>query len=453
IMRDVENIVVFLNQGFLSIIEITLSTIVAITVTLNKSPIVFLFFIVAIPVAVLAVYKFKKPLANRNSEYRHEMENTQAAVGEMLDMIPITRAHGLQDMEEDKITSKIKQVVNKGYSLDKLNSLFGSTTWATFQTFQLICLAFTGFLAYKKLITVGEVILYQTYYAQIVNQISALISMYPNISKGIESVNSIGEILAATDIENSGDIIPIGKVDGSVEFDDVCYKYPDGDRWVLENLSFKAKSGESIAFVGDSGSGKSTVLNLLIGFARPQSGRILIDRINMANLNLHEYRSQIAVVPQNTILFTGTIRDNISYGMDSVTDADVNQVIEEVGLDDMLENMPNGIYSILNENGANLSGGQRQRISIARALIRKPKIIIFDEATSALDSVSEKKVQAATEKMMQKCTTFMVAHRLSTIRNADKIAVFENGKICEIGGYDELMEKRGKFYNLKKLQE
>ncbi|MEG2669989.1 MAG: ATP-binding cassette domain-containing protein, partial [Oscillospiraceae bacterium] len=226
-----------------------------------------------------------------------------------------------------------------------------------------------------------------------------------------------------------------------------------GDRWVLENLSFKAKSGESIAFVGDSGSGKSTVLNLLIGFARPQSGRILIDRINMANLNLHEYRSQIAVVPQNTILFTGTIRDNISYGMDSVTDADVNQVIEEVGLDDMLENMPNGIYSILNENGANLSGGQRQRISIARALIRKPKIIIFDEATSALDSVSEKKVQAATEKMMQKCTTFMVAHRLSTIRNADKIAVFENGKICEIGGYDELMEKRGKFYNLKKLQE
>lgn len=453
IMRDVDNIEAFLSQSLISILEITLNTIVAVVITLNRSPVVFLFFIVAIPIAVITVTVFKRPLSARNREYRREMENTQAAVGEMIELIPVTRAHGLQNLEEEKITSRLEQVVHSGYLLDKVNRLFGSISWSAFQGFQILCLAFTGYLAYKKIISVGEVVLYQTYFGQIVGQISNLINMYPVINRGVESVNSVGEVIAATDIENNGKILPLGEIKGNVEFCDVYYRYSDQERWILKDLSFSVKAGESIAFVGDSGSGKSTILNLLIGFAQPQQGRILIDRYNMKNIDLNEYRAQIAVVPQNTILFSGTVRENITYGLKDVTDEEVNAVIKDVGLEDLLASMPNGVDSYLSEHGANLSGGQRQRISIARALIRKPKIIIFDEATSALDSVSEKKVQAATEKMMQQCTTFLVAHRLSTIRHADKIAVVENGAICEMGTYEELMEKQGKFYHLKKLQE
>ena len=165
------------------------------------------------------------------------------------------------------------------------------------------------------------------------------------------------------------------------------------------------------------------------------------------------YRSQIAVVPQNTILFAGTVKDNITYGLDGVSDDKVMEVLAAVGLDDLVSEMPWGMHTHLGEHGGKLSGGQRQRISIARALLRNPKIIIFDEATSALDSASEKKVQAAVDNMMKQCTTFLVAHRLSTIKNADKIAFVKNGSITEIGSYDELMAKKGDFYQLKQLQD
>ena len=173
----------------------------------------------------------------------------------------------------------------------------------------------------------------------------------------------------------------------------------------------------------------------------------------MVNLDMNEYRKQIAVVPQNTILFSGTIRENITYGLENISDDEIWSVIHEVGLEDLLDKMPDGLDTPLGEHGDRLSGGQKQRISIARALIRKPKIIIFDEATSALDSASEKKVQEATDHMMGKCTTVIVAHRLSTIRKADRIAFIKDGSVAEIGSYEELMAKKGYFYRLKSLQE
>ncbi len=220
----------------------------------------------------------------------------------------------------------------------------------------------------------------------------------------------------------------------------------------MNDVSLKVEAGESIAFVGESGAGKSTILNLLIGFVPPANGKILIDGINMINLDLNEYRHQIAVVPQNTILFSGTIIDNITYGLEGVSRQEVEEVIREVGLWELIEKLPQGLDTQLGEHGDKLSGGQRQRISIARALIRKPKIIVFDEATSALDSASEKKVQEATSNMMKNCTTFLVAHRLSTIRNADRIVAMKEGRIVEVGTYEELMEKKGYFYELKSLQ-
>lgn len=452
IMRDVENIEIFLNQSFSSVFSMMLTTTVIVCITLYRSPIVLIFFVISIPIAVFTVSLFKKTLRTKNSEYRQELEQTQAAVSEMLEMIPVTRAHGLQDVEELKMTNRLSSIVTKGYRLDKTNMLFGTTGWVVFQTFQVLCLGFTGYLAYKKMISVGEVILYQNYFSQMVNQVSNLVNIYPNLSKGIESVRSIAEVLAEPDIEKNNAILPLENMKGTVEFRDVGFRYNNKSRLVLDGINLKVEAGESIAFVGDSGSGKSTILNLLIGFDRPQRGRILVDGINMINLDMNQYRSNIAVVPQSVILFSGTIRENITYGIDNVIDKDILSVIKDVGLDDLVSELPEGIDTLLGEHGGTLSGGQRQRISIARALIRNPKLIIFDEATSALDSVSEKKVQNATEKMMKKSTTFLVAHRLSTIKNADRIAYIEDGKITEIGTFHELMEKKGKFYNLKMLQ-
>ena len=275
------------------------------------------------------------------------------------------------------------------------------------------------------------------------------------ISQGlgcVQSLNSINEIMASGDEEQSGTTPAPVPLRGAVRFEHVAYRYPDAECSVLTDFDLAVPAGSSVAFVGPSGAGKSTLLSLLMGFCRPDAGRILVDDIDLRDMDLKSYRSQIAVVPQNTILFSGTLRDNIAYAAPDATDEEILAVIDEIGLRDMVDRLPKGIYTNLVEHGGNFSGGQRQRIAIARALIRRPRLIIFDEATSALDSETERLVADATARLMGRCTTFLVAHRLSTIQTADLIAVVEHGRITEQGGYEELMTKKGRFYDLKILQ-
>lgn len=191
---------------------------------------------------------------------------------------------------------------------------------------------------------------------------------------------------------------------------------------------------------------------MVIGFNLADSGQVLIDGEDIKKLDLHSYRKNIAVVPQTSILFSGTIRENITYGIESFTEEYLQQIIKASCLESVIDNLPDGLNTKVGEHGAKLSGGQRQRISIARALIRDPKVIVLDEATSALDSVSEKEIQTAFHNLTEGRTTFIVAHRLSTIKDADKIAVIDNGLCIEYGTYDELMALKGEFYKFKQLQ-
>ena len=191
---------------------------------------------------------------------------------------------------------------------------------------------------------------------------------------------------------------------------------------------------------------------MVIGFNKPDSGRVLLDGVDMNTINLQTYRQHIAVVPQTSILFSGTIRDNITYGVKKISEQKLNQVIDAANLRNFIDGLPDGLDTVVGEHGGKLSGGQRQRISIARALMRDPDIIILDEATSALDSISEKEIQEALNNLTKDRTTFIVAHRLSTIKGADKIAVMRDGHCTEYGSYDELMALKGEFYEMRRLQ-
>lgn len=452
IMRDVEAVETLSTQMFLSILNIALNIGVALFVTVSKSLIVFLFFLLTTPLAAATMVFFRNIMKKRNTEFRKEMEETSARVMEMVELIPVTRAHALEEEEVTKMSGQLFAVAEKGYKLDVIQALFGSVGWAIFQIFQVVCLGFTGFLALKGSVGPGDITLYQSYFATIVSQVSSLMSLIPVIAKGVESVNSIGEVLLEEDIECNDGKEALDSVEGEFDFKNVRFAYNNTDKLVLHELNLHVDKGETIALVGESGAGKSTILNLVIGFNFATDGVVTIDGHDMRDIDLRSYRKHLAVVPQTSILFSGTIRDNITYGIDDFDEDTLNKVVDAANLRDLIDSLPDGLDTVVGEHGGKLSGGQRQRVSIARALMRNPEVIVLDEATSALDSISEKLIQEALNNLTKDRTTFIVAHRLSTIKGADRIAVIADGHCVEYGTYDELMELKGEFYQMKSIQ-
>ena len=449
VIRDVEAVETLSDQIFVSLINIFINMSVALAVTITKSIVVFLFFLFMVPLAALLVVTFKKPIKKHNQKFRKEMEETSAKVMEMVQLVPVTRAHALEDEEIMRMDTQVDLIAQAGYNLDIIQGNFGAVSWAFFQIFQVLCLAFTSILAVNGRVQIGDVVLYQSYFTSIVGQVSSLLTLLPVISKGLESVSSIGEILEFEHVEDSSDKEEVGDIEGNFTFENVGYSYPDSDEYTVHDINLHVKKGETVAFVGESGAGKSTIMNLLVGFGLPTSGRILVDDKDLSHINLQSYRKNLAVVPQNTILFSGSIRDNILYGTSDITDAELDRVIEESGLKSVIDKLPMGLDTKVGEHGDKLSGGQKQRISIARALIRHPKVILLDEATSALDALSEREVTYALENMSNKCTTFIVAHKLATIEKADKIVVIDKGTVAECGTAKELMDKKGIFYRME----
>ncbi len=451
LMRDVETVQSLSDQIFSNIPGVLINMITALTVVITTQPTMFVFFMLCIPTAVATVRLFRNGISRRNSEYRQNMETASAGLMDMVEMTQITRAHALENREIKKMTARLNEVANTGFRLDMVQALFGSCSWVVFNIFQLVCLVFSSYMAWQGAIQVGDISLYQSYFSSLTGQVSALIGMLPIITKGLESVRSIGEILGNTDIEDNTGKAKMTSLRGEYEFRGVHFHYED-DQPLLRGLDLHVREGETIAIVGESGSGKSTILNLVIGFNLAQEGQVLIDGQDIKEIDLHSYRKHIAIVPQNSVLFTGTIRENITYGIKNVTDELIARALEAARLTSFISTLPRGVDTMLEEHGANLSGGQRQRLSIARAIIRDPDVIILDEATSALDSISEKEIQHAINNLTKNRTTFIVAHRLSTIRDADRIAVIKGGVCVEIGSYEELMAARGEFYHMQTAQ-
>lgn len=452
-MRDIEAIEALNSKFVKNVIPSIIGVLISIGVSAYKSGWVTIFFLAVIPVNLILVYAFSSKVRKTNREYRVETEGVSAKVANMIEMIPVTKAHGLEEEEISVLERKIRELRNRGLDVDRTSAYFGSVAWVVSQLLSTVCLVFSAFLALDGKIDVGDIVLFKTYFTMISNDVQSLINIYPEITKGVESLHSVSEIMLSRDVEDDSGKIPIKYVHGTVQFDNVSYRYPKGDKDIIKDFSLNVEPGECIAFVGASGSGKSTVMNMIIGFLKATKGVVKIDGKPIEEINLNQYRRFISVVPQNSILFTGTIRDNITYGLTRYSKKRLEDVIEMANINEFLPTLPNGIDTMIGEHGDKLSGGQRQRISIARALMRDPKILILDEATSALDNISEYHVQKAISSLIKGRTTFIVAHRLSTIRDADRIVVLDEGKCVETGTFDELMAKKGRFYELKSLND
>ncbi len=453
VLRDVEILEILSRNIMNSAFPAVLTIAVAFGVTVARQPLVAIFYIISVPISSGLVFLFSGKMTKRNMEYRSEIESLSASVIEMIQMIPITRAHGVEGIELDKMNSRLDRVKERGIRLEVLGALFGASSWTSFQIIMLVCLLFTSYLAYHKVINVGDVVLFQSYFAMIVASVNSILNSYPELARGFESIRSIGEILESPDIEQNAGKGSVSSVAGHFVFENVSYIYDGSDRPAIRNFSVEISAGETVAFVGESGSGKSTLMSLVIGFRRPSAGRIILDGRDMQELDLRQYRRYLAVVPQTTLLFSGTVRENILYGLDKVSDRALWEILALSNAADFVAELPKGLDTPLGELGARLSGGQRQRLSIARALARDPRVIVLDEATSSLDVVSESLIQEAIQRLVRGRTTLIVAHRLSTIRNAGRIIVMKNGSCVESGTHEELMSARGEFYRFKMLQQ
>lgn len=452
VLRDVEALQTMAMQ-FGEFMPMSLSTILfAIGYTAWVEPIVLLFFVVAVPLCVGLVHVFRGVIRTSNREFRTEVESMSANVSDMLSMIPVARAHGVEGHAVENVRSDLEKVGWYGRKLDRINATFQSSSWVVMQLSLLATLTFSGYLCYRGHLDVGRVVTFNFLFQMIIGSLQQIIGIYPQMQKGIESIRSLGEVLECPDIEQNEGRRVIDAVKGEIEFDHVTFHYPNTRDPALKDFSLHIQPGECVAFVGASGSGKSTLMNLTIGFRRPNDGRIRLDGIDMADLDMRSYRAQISVVPQQTLLFSGTIRDNILYGISHVEEATLREMVELSNVAEFVDALPEGLETRVGEGGARLSGGQRQRIAIARAMVRDPSVIILDEATSALDTISEKLVQEALDRLVHGRTTLIVAHRLSTIRNADRIAVLDKGRLVELGTHEELMDQQGAFHRLKSLQ-
>jgi ATP-binding cassette subfamily B protein len=450
VVRDAENVELALNQSYGVGLSAVCVLVGALVSTAVRIPSFVLVFVLTVPIAAVLMYSVRRRSSSLNESLRREIEKFSSRVGEMAALMPITRAHALEDVALRRVSRSVERVRSAAVTLDKFNGRFGSITWISYQSLGVFCLIAAAFAALTKFIpiTAGEVVLLSGYFTILTGSVVNLLNLMPVMTKARESMRSIAEVLQESDVELNTGKVPVIAVTGGLRFDQLSFSYAGSRGPALDRIDLAIEPGETVAFVGPSGSGKSTLLNVVLGFLRPTGGRLLLDGIDMQTLDLRTFRSRVSVVPQESVLFEGTIRDNVTYGLVEVSDEVVLDALRDSNALEIVDAMPDGWDTVVGERGARLSGGQRQRIAIARALIRNPRVLLLDEATSALDGESERLVQDAVERLMGGRTTLIVAHRLSTIRAADRIAVLDRGKLVEVGTHDDLIARAGRYSKL-----
>ena len=405
---------------------------------------------VSAPILMITVKKYSKKLKKSGKERQETTGILNSKLQETLSGIRVIRAFATEKQEIHnfkKISLELKKVVMKtvGY-----NAKSNSVSEALNYIMVAILLLFGGYRILRgRVFTTGDFITIMTSIGSMYTPIRRSANIYNSLSTNIPSIGRIFEILdVVPEITDAPDCVKFEEFRSDITFENVDFRYKDNDEKILKNINLVAKKGETVALVGNSGGGKSTLVNLIPRFFDVDAGMITIDGINVKDYKIKSLRKKIGIVPQETFLFGGTVLENIKYGNQKASVEEVIEAAKKANAHEFIEKLEQGYETEIGERGVKLSGGQKQRISIARAILENPQILILDEATSALDNESEQLVQDALEKLMKGKTTFVIAHRLSTIINSDKIVVIQQGEIKEVGSHEELLDKDGIYKSL-----
>lgn len=415
----------------------------------------FLFFITIIPAVLYAVivFVFKRPIRNINTE---NMENNAKITSYMVESFSgietIKAFNGERRVNgetEKRFIKLMKSSFKTGFIMNIQNSIKGGVK----SVFAVVILWVGAYQCLSGNLSIGQLVAYNSLLAYFLDPIENLINLQSELQIAVVAAERLGEILDL-ELEKSEDEskkINPSTLNGAIEFKNVDFRY--GTRkLILEKLNLTISSGEKIALVGESGSGKTTISKLIMNFYQCEKGEVLINGYNIRDINIEVLRDKIAYISQNTFLFSGTIKENLLFGQEDINFEQVIEACKRAKIHDFINEQPLRYDTLIEEGGSNLSGGQKQRMAIARALLRKPEIIIMDEATSSLDSITEKAIEKTMYEFSKGVTTIMIAHRLSTIMGCDKIYVMDKGKLIEGGSHKELIEEKGRYYNLWKEQ-
>ena len=448
IMTDVEGVRNLIGTGLVQLVGGTITAVVSLVLLLRISWSMTLFTL--IPMAIFALialkaFKIIRPIFRNRGKINAEVTGR---LTETLGGVRVIKGFNAEAQENEIFEKGVERL------FQNVKKSLTATAFMTSSSTFLLGIATTGIMGiggYKIMmdeLTIGEFLTFTFLLGLMIAPIVQMSNIGSQLTEALAGLDRTEELMNMTpeaDEENRTETL--ANLKGNIVFDDVSFAYEE-DKEVLHNINFSIDSGNVVALVGSSGSGKSTIAGLAATFLNPQSGKITVDGKDLSKVNLNSYRKNLGVVLQDEFLFEGTIRENIMFPRPSATETEVQKAVRAAYVDEFTDRFEKGLDTLIGERGVKLSGGQRQRIAIARAVLADPKILILDEATSNLDTESEALIQKSLAELTRGRTTFVIAHRLSTIRKANQILVIENGRIAEQGTHDELIFKEGRYYNL-----
>lgn len=454
VIHDVEQTKTFVITGLMNIWLDMITIVVAVIIMLTMDPWLTLVAIALFPFYGFAVKYFYARLRQLTRDRSQALAEVQGHLHERVQGVPVTRSFALEDHEQAQFGTKNKNFLDKAITHTNWNAYTYTVTNTITDLAPLLVITFAGYQVITGSLTVGTMVAFIGYMDRVYNPLRRLVNSATVLTQSIASMDRVFEFVDEEyDIVDEPGARKLEHVDGDVRLEGVSFRYDEEDPLVLKDIDLHIQKGETIAFVGMSGGGKSTLISLIPRFYDVTAGKILLDGTDIREVQARSLRDKIGMVLQDNILFSESIAMNIRMGNPDATDEEMFEAAKAANAHDFIMDLPNGYDTLVGERGVKLSGGQKQRVAIARVFLKNPPLLVLDEATSALDLESEHLIQGALERLASSRTTFIVAHRLSTITHADRIVLIENGEIVEVGPHHELMSKKGHYYDLYQVQE